>query len=178
MVALLSGGRRIPGARKQRPLRVLALASGGGHWVQLRRMRPAWNDCDVAYATTHPGYRAELEQDGSGAGTPRFYTFPDANRWQKFRLLQQLIVVAWIVIRERPDVIVSTGASAGYFALRIGKRLGTRTAWVDSIANAEELSLAGLRVALYADLWLTQWPHLAGNASRGLRSPRYFGAVL
>lgn len=159
--------------------RVLALASGGGHWVQLLRVRPAWAGCDVAYATTHADYEKDVRaEDGSaGAPAPRFYTFPDANRWQKVRLLRQLIVVASILLRERPQVVISTGASAGYFALRIAKYLGCRTIWIDSIANAEELSLAGTWVRPFADLWLTQWPHLA--RSDGSRpAPRCLGAVL
>jgi UDP-N-acetylglucosamine:LPS N-acetylglucosamine transferase len=157
--------------------RVLAIASGGGHWVQLLRMRPAWGGCDAAYATTHPDYVKDLDE-GQFRGASRFYTFADANRWQKLRLIRQLLEVLFIVLKERPDVIISTGASAGYFAIRIGKLLGCRTIWVDSIANAEELSLAGRRVGPFADLWLTQWAHLRGANPDNGAAPRHYGAVL
>lgn len=163
-----------------RPVRILAIASGGGHWVQLLRIRTAWAGCDTAYATTHPDYAGEIRGDaGDSAARPaRFYVFPDANRWQKLRLLCQLLVIARILIKERPDVVISTGASAGYFALRLAKHLGRRTVWVDSIANAEELSLTGRKVAPYADLWLTQWPHLARTSQPGKNAPQHLGAVL
>jgi hypothetical protein len=36
--------------------------------------------------------------------------------------------------------------------------------WVDSVANAEELSLSGKMASEKADLCLTQWPHLASGA--------------
>jgi len=167
-------------ADQKNKTRVLALASGGGHWVQLLRMMPAWRRCDVAYATTSRGYKADLEQRHERlTDTPaRFYTFPDANRWQKLRLIRQLINVVWIVLREQPDVVISTGASAGYFAIRMGKLLGCRTIWVDSIANAGELSLAGARVGQFADLWLTQWPHLASSEKAAGKGPEYAGAVI
>ena len=42
-----------------------------------------------------------------------------------------------LLLRHRPDVIVTTGAAPGYFALRFGKLLGARTIWIDSMANAE-----------------------------------------
>lgn len=159
-------------------VRVLAIASGGGHWTQLLRMRPAWEGCDVAYATTHPGYRKDL-LSSDGHDQPRFHVVPDANLSQKFRLVHQLLVVILIMIRERPDVVISTGASVGYFALRLGKLLRARTVWVDSIANAAELSLAGQRAGRYADLWLTQWPELAGDSSAPpARSPVYRGSVI
>lgn len=140
-------------------------------------MRPAWEGCDVAYATSHAGYEKDIRY-ARAFGAPRFYTFPDANRERKLRLLQQLLVVAAIVLKERPDVVISTGASAGYFALRIAKQLNRRTIWVDSIANADELSLAGRKVQPFADLWLTQWPHLARANSAHNPPPTYLGAVV
>jgi spore maturation protein CgeB len=83
-----------------------------------------------------------------------------------------------VILRERPDVIVTTGAAPGYFALRFGKWIGARTIWLDSIANVNELSMSGRIVAQYADLWLTQWPHLARPARQAMRRPEYAGAVL
>ena len=38
--------------------RVLAVASGGGHWVQLMRLRPAFEGTDIHYATVDPSARA------------------------------------------------------------------------------------------------------------------------
>ena len=150
--------------------RILAVASGGGHFVQLRRMRPAWEHCEVHYLSTLADYARELEP---GA---KLHLVNDANRWDKIGVARMAMRVAWTLIKLRPDVIVSTGAAAGYFALRFGKLMGARTIWVDSIANAEELSLTGRMVEKYADLWLTQWPDLAGTDEA--QGPRYVGSVL
>jgi UDP-N-acetylglucosamine:LPS N-acetylglucosamine transferase len=100
-------------------------------------------------------------------------TVIDANRWQKIRLLWQLVQITILIARLRPNVIVSTGAAPGYFAIRLGRLMRARTIWIDSIANAERLSLAGRMAGRYADLWLTQWPHLARP-----EGPQYEGAVL
>ena len=70
-------------------------------------------------------------------------------------------------------MIVSTGAAPGYIAIRLGKLFGARSVWVDSIANPEQLSMSGAMAGRYADLWLTQWPHLAKRDG-----PYYRGAVL
>ncbi len=153
--------------RNGRTTKVLAISSGGGHWIQLLRLRPAFDDCDVVYATVSKSYRADLEP---GA---RFHAIPDASMWNKGRLLLCALRVAWIVLRERPDVVVSTGAAPGYFGIRLGALLGARTVWVDSVANAEQLSLSGRGAGKHVDYWLTQWPHLATP-----RGPFYFGSVL
>jgi len=154
---------------------VIAIASAGGHWVQLLRLRPAWAGCRVTYVTTDPDFhhtvRQHAEQDGEPA--PGFHTVTEANRWQKWRLIRQLLGIAFIVIRARPDVVLSTGAAPGYFALRVAKLLGAKTIWIDSMANAEALSLSGQRIGKHADLWLTQWEHLARPDG-----PQYLGSVL
>ncbi len=159
--------------------KIMAISSAGGHWVQLQRLRSAWDDCDAVYVTTKEGYRDDLIADAKlrGQPIPKFYRVVDANRWQKFRLLRQLIGIVCILIRERPDVIVSTGAAAGFFALKVGKLMGARTIWLDSIANAGALSLSGQKAGGCADLWLTQWEHLAGGDNMK-RSPEYRGSVV
>ena len=145
--------------------RVLAVASSGGHWVQLRRLAPAFEDHDVAYLTTDAGYRSEV----AGA---RFYAVNDANRWNKLAVVWCALRILWVLLRERPTVVVSTGAAPGYLAIRLAGLLGARTAWIDSIANVEELSMSGQMAAAQTDLCLTQWPHLANGRVQ------YLGSVL
>jgi UDP-N-acetylglucosamine:LPS N-acetylglucosamine transferase len=147
-------------------MKVVAVSSGGGHWVQLMRLRPAFADCDVTFVTVHDGYRVDV-------GTANFRVVPDANRWHKLRLLHAAFRVLLVLCRERPDVVISTGALPGYFAIAFGKKLGARTIWVDSLANVEELSMSGRRAGRHSDLWLTQWPHLAKADG-----PEFRGSVL
>jgi len=148
-------------------IKILAISSGGGHWVQLLRLRPAFAGCDVVYATVEEGYRANIGPEA------KFRLIPHATRWNKFGLVRALFVIIQLVWRERPDVVISTGAAPGYFAIRVGNLFGARTVWVDSIANGEELSLSGKKAGPHATLWLTQWAHLAKP-----NGPQYRGSVL
>ncbi len=149
-----------------KPKTIVVIASGGGHWIQLTRLRAAIDDCKIIFVTTLAGYREQVSPN-------QFYVVRDASRWDKIGLLIQAFQIYWILIRNRPDAVITTGAAPGYFAIRIGKWLGARTVWIDSIANAEELSLSGRKAGKHVDLWLTQWPHLAKRDG-----PYYFGAVL
>lgn len=168
-----------------RAIRIIAVASAGGHWVQLMRLRAAWEGCEITYMTTDPGLEAVLRQEAVAQGlpVPAFHIIIEGNRWQKARLLRQLLQTLLLMLWIRPDAVISTGAAPGYFALRFGKLVGARTVWIDSVANADELSLSGHKVRKYADLWLTQWPHLAkpdGPNSDGPNSdgPEFLGSVL
>lgn len=151
----MSKGRSIP--------HVLAVASKGGHWVQLRRLRPAWDGCRITYVTTEASYRAEVaaEPCGPDGQAPGFMVVPDASLTSKLGLLRLLFSIFVVMIRTRPDVVVSTGAAPGFFAIWFGRLFGARTIWVDSIANAEQLSVSGRHAGRFSTLWLTQWRHLA-----------------
>ena len=81
--------------------------------------------------------------------------------------------MAWIIFTKRPDVVISSGAAPGLIAIMLGKMVGAKTIWIDSIANAEELSLSGKKAGAFADLWLTQWPNLVQPTG-----PQYQGRVL
>ncbi|MNR47458.1 Oligosaccharide biosynthesis protein Alg14 like protein [compost metagenome] len=97
----------------------------------------------------------------------------DASMWDKLGLLVMAVQIAWVIIKYRPDVVVSTGAAPGFFALVFGRLIGAKTIWIDSVANAEELSLAGRKVRRWANHWLTQWPDLAQDDG-----PSYIGSVI
>jgi UDP-N-acetylglucosamine:LPS N-acetylglucosamine transferase len=145
--------------------KILAISSSGGRWTQMLRLRPAFEGYDVIYATTDAGSRADVPDK-------RFYTVPNAARWNKSKLILLFTCVVAIVIKERPDVVISTGAAPGFFGILVGQLTGAKTIWLESIANAEKLSLSTKLARHFADLWLTQWSHMAGS-----KGPIYKGSV-
>lgn len=145
--------------------RVLAVASGGGHWAQLMRVREAFEGAELVLVSVHADY-------GLDAPDHRMHVVPDANQWDRLGLLKLAFQVFRVMLKERPDVVVSTGAAPGFFALLFGRLMGARTIWLDSIANVERLSLSGRIVKPFAQVWLTQWPDVARP-----EGPEYAGSV-
>lgn len=146
--------------------KVLAAASGGGHWEQLMLLRPTLANYDMHYATTEP---AIARQHGiTGA-----HTLPDCNQNRPIRSAFCALAALWIVLKLRPQVILSTGAAPGFFCILAGRLIGARTLWIDSVANGEQLSMCGKLSKTFAHECWTQWEHLAQGTN-----PRYFGAVL
>jgi UDP-N-acetylglucosamine:LPS N-acetylglucosamine transferase len=79
-----------------------------------------------------------------------------------------------IVVKERPDVVISTGAAPGCLMCLLGRLLGARIVWLDSITNVERVSLSGRLVRPFADLFLVQWPELAEK----YRGAQYVGTIV
>ena len=149
--------------------RVLFVSSSGGHWVQLMRLATHLQQYDRFFICTEPGYADQVSPS-------QFYSVPDATRWNKLRLIHQALRVLIIFIRVWPDVVISTGAAPGFFALFFGNIFGKKTIWIDSFANVDEMSLSGKRVKNYANLWLTQ--HKEVSVRGGQDGPSFFGSLL
>jgi len=120
----------------------------------------------TVYVTTDGAYA----KDVSGS---ELFVVTDANRNVPLKLARSSIEVLWKVMRTRPDVVISTGAAPGLVGILFGRLLGARTIWIDSIANAEKLSLSGRIASRVAHIALTQWPDLAAT-----RGPSYHGSIL
>lgn len=153
------------GQNGTRPV-VLAVSSGGGHWVQMQRLAPAFSGADVHFATTDA---TAIERVRSS----NLHVYPDANKDTPLRLILCVLRLSWIVFWLRPDVVVSTGAAGGFLAIRLARLIGARTMFIDSIANARELSISARLSLGVADRVLSQWPGVAA-----LTGAEYRGAVI
>lgn len=151
---------------KFRQTRVLAVSSGGGHWVQMMRLRSAFAGADVHYAT--------VDASAASAVAPApLHVYADANKDTKFGLMKAALQLAVIVVKLRPDVVVSTGAAGGFLAIAIARLFGARTMFIDSIANVGGLSLSARLAQKVAHRVLTQWPDVARRSGS-----EFCGAVL
>jgi len=146
--------------------RLLAIASGGGHWVQLRRLLPAFDGFDVAFVSTFDHYASQVTGH-------RYYVVPNASRFE----VKGFLPGAWramnILWRERPRAIVTTGSAPMLVFLLLGRLMGARTLWVDSLANPERLSSSGKIARWIAHQTVTQWPEVAEA-----EGTNYWGSVL
>lgn len=136
-----------------RRMRVLAVASSGGHWIQLCRLKVLFSRHDTRYVTTFAGAISPT--------STAVIEFEDISRSTPAKIPGLVARMTWLIIKFRPDVVVTTGAAPGLIALWIAKTLGIKTIWIDSMANSRSISLSGRLARNCSDLWLTQWPELA-----------------
>ena len=67
------------GRQEKNRKKVLAVASGGGHWIQLLRLQQAFSACDCTYVSVNKEY-------ASAVSPSAFFYVPDANREAKVKL--------------------------------------------------------------------------------------------
>lgn len=135
-------------------LKICLAASAGGHLTELLRLSDSWKQYETFFVTTVPVVRDNLQTSGN------IYVVGECNRQHPIRVLKVFIKCLKIALKERPNVVISTGAAAGCMICYLAKFGGARIIWVDSITNVERISLSGRMVRYIADLFLVQWPEL------------------
>lgn len=138
----------------EKKIKVLAIASAGGHWVQLLRLKPAFSMYECVFVTTRSDYESIIDNN-------KFYSIPDFNRNSLKNVFKVILKITKIIIKEKPTCVISTGAAPGLSAIIIAKFFRKKTIWIDSIANVEKLSMSGKIASLFSNRIYTQWPHLA-----------------
>jgi UDP-N-acetylglucosamine:LPS N-acetylglucosamine transferase len=149
-------------------LKICLVASAGGHLTQLRRVANAWTEHSTFWITSTDVVRRTLNGDG------KVYAVGECNREHLARVVLVFFRCLWAIFKEKPDVVISTGAAPGCIAVFLGKLRGAKVVWLDSITNVERLSLSGRMVRPIADLFLVQWPELAERH----RDTEYVGEVI
>ncbi|MDY0357922.1 MAG: hypothetical protein RBR19_18715 [Sedimentisphaerales bacterium] len=151
-----------------KPRRICLAASAGGHLSELLKIARVWSDQRVCWITTVDVVRETLSKSGD------VHVVGECNRQSPLRVMAVFLHCLRIIRKERPHVVISTGAAPGCMAAVLGHMVGARVIWVDSITNVHRLSLSGRLVRPFTDLFLVQWPALA----RKYRGVEYVGAVI
>ena len=152
----------------KRKLKICLAASAGGHLTQLLALADSWQGHDTFCVCTSEVVRSRLAKYG------RSYIVGECNRQHPLQVLKVFLRCAVIALRERPHVVISTGAAAGCMQCFLCKCTGAKVIWRHSITNVERLSLSGRMVRHIADLFLVQWPELATK----YRNVYFAGAVI
>ena len=135
---------------------------------QLLKIANRWQQYDVFYVSTQDIVAQKLQSFGPT------YIVGECNRQHPLKTFIVLARCIKLVLKLRPDVVISTGAAAGFLMCITALFFGARIVWIDSIANVTKLSLSGRMIRPFSDLFLTQWPELAGK----YKNVEYIGSLL
>lgn len=134
--------------------KICAVASIGGHWIQLLRITKGLeNKYDISYMATH-------EKCATMVKGHTFHTLIEFSRWNWYKLFPAFIHDLQLIKKEKPDVVITTGAAPGLIVLFAAFCLRKKTIWIDSIANINNMSFSGRIASKFATYTYTQWKEL------------------
>ncbi len=138
-------------------MKVLFIASTGGHLSELMQLKPMFNDYDYHLITEKTKTTADLKDvfgdklDYLLFGT-KDHLFSYIFKFG-FNIFKSLI----LFIKLRPKFIITTGTHTAVPICFIGKLFGSKIIYIETFANIETKTLAGRILYPIADLFIVQW---------------------
>lgn len=139
---------------KEPELKICVACSPGGHMVQARRLARVYEQHEHFYFTFAGPVASELEKSA------RVHTIPNVVRSNPLSWLVGAVRSAGIALKERPDVVITTGAGVVVFLCVFCKLLGAKLIFLESMAKVERPTLTARLLYPFADLFIVQWPGL------------------
>ena len=153
--------------RRRRGGAVLLVASSGGHLLQLLTLSDAWRDLPTIWVSN------DKEDARSLLAREDAHFLPGPYSRNIRSLLANLRLAVRLVFRERPSVVLTTGADIAVPFAWIGRLLGARVVYVESFTRIETVSLSCKLIKPVANRVYVQWPELLA----ALPDARFVGAV-
>jgi beta-1,4-N-acetylglucosaminyltransferase len=148
--------------------KLLLVCSSGGHFYQLFSLRDFWKEytrCWVTFKMDDTIFRLTNERI--------YWANHPTNRNLK-NLIKNFFLAWKVIAREKPDLIISTGAGVAVPFLYIGRLFGCKTIYIESLTRINQMSLTGMMVYPLVDDFLVQWREMSKKYNRA----RFAGRVL
>lgn len=150
-------------------MKLCLVCSHGGHFVQMMRLLDAFKGHDYFIVTFQSEGTNHLEN-------AYFVKFEGWDLKGKLLLTKTIFSSLKILIHEKPDIIITTGA--GEIAVPfcyVGKLLGIKIIFIDTLSRITTPSAAGRLIYPIADLFLVQWKSLLKEYGP---KAKYWGQVI
>lgn len=149
-------------------MKILLVASHGGHMTELLQIVDAFTDHEIAIAT----YTSIRDIDLELIAAAYFTNNPGP------KLLDILNLFPWsyaVLRKEKPDVIISFGSEIAIPYLVFSRFCRTKSVFIESWCRVKTLSVTGKLAYYLANEFWVQWPQLLDKIGK---KGKYKGSVI
>ncbi len=141
-------------------MKLLLVCTSGGHFATMRSLESFWSHHERTWVCDRKADTEVLTD------TERVYWLPYQAPRDWLAMVKNLGATLKILRQERPDLVISTGASVAVNFCLASKILGLKFAYVESISRSHNLSLSGRLIYWMCDEFYVQWPELCKKYPR------------
>ena len=146
--------------KKKKQKKVMFIASTGGHLSELLQLSPCFDKYDFSLVTEKTKSNISLRDKYPGrvhyiiSGT---YTTLKAKILYPFKLFFNCWISLFLMIKIRPDAVVTTGSHNVGPMCCLAKIFGKKVIFIETFANSETPTKCGRLVYKFADYFIVQW---------------------
>lgn len=136
--------------------KVCFICSSGGHLEQIKQLSKVRDTYDYFYVLPRTKNTEVMNE--------KKYLTTTWERSNKIMFVLQMLIwfleELFVYIKERPDVIISTGAANAVPMCLLAKFLKKKVIFIETFARITSPSKTGKLMYKYADLFIVQWKEL------------------
>ena len=134
-------------------VKICFISSSGGHFEQLMMLKPLMDKYKSFIVTEKTNYKVSR-------GNRTIYYLDQVNRNEKLFVLKMIknsLKTLKIFIKEKPDVIITTGVLSAIPMCIIGNIFRKKLIYIESFAKVNTPTLTGKLIYKFADQFYVQW---------------------
>lgn len=136
---------------QKKEIKVCLVGSSGGHLTHLYMLKPFWENKKRFWVTFDKEDARSLLN-----GEKVYPCYYPTNR--NIKNLIRNTVVAWKVLhKEKPDLIISSGAAVSVLFFYLGKLFGSKLIYIEVFDRIDKPTLSGRLVYPIVDKFIVQW---------------------
>lgn len=135
-------------------MKVCLVGSSGGHLTHLYMLKPFWENKERFWVTFDKEDARSLLKDEKMY--PCYYP---TNRNIK-NLIRNTVLAIKVLKKEKPDLIISSGAAVAVPFFYFGKLFGAKTVYIEVFDRIDKPTLTGKLVYPVADKIIVQWEEM------------------
>lgn len=137
--------------KEENIMKVCFITSSGGHLTHLIQLKEWWKDKERFWVTFEKEDSKSILKDEK-----KYWCYFPTNRNIK-NLIKNTFLSIKILLKEKPDLIVSTGAAPAIPFFYIGKLFGAKVVYIEVYDRIEKPTITGKVVYPISDLFILQW---------------------
>ena len=132
-------------------MKVCLVGSSGGHLTHLYMLKPFWENKERFWVTFDKEDARSLLD-----GEKMYPCYFPTNRNIK-NLIRNTFVALKVLKKEKPDVIISSGAAVAVPFFYLGKLFGAKLIYIEVFDRIDKPTLTGKMVYPIVDKFIVQW---------------------
>lgn len=139
---------------KDKNIKICFVGSSGGHLTHLYMLKPFWKDMDRFWVTFDKTDANSILKDEKV-----YHCYFPTNRNIK-NLLKNTILAIKVLHKEKPNLIISSGAAVAVPFFWLGKLRGAKTIYIEVFDRIDKPTLTGKLVYPVTDKFIVQWDEM------------------
>lgn len=135
-------------------MKVCLVGSSGGHLTHLYLLKKFWTNEDRFWVTFDKEDANSLLKDEK-----KYNCYYPTNRNIK-NLVKNTFLAFKVLKKEKPDLIISSGAAVAVPFFYVGKLFGAKTVYIEVFDRMDKPTLTGKLVYPITDLFVVQWEEM------------------